>query len=369
MSKSSAHADAVTMSGGGLYSLATVGAKHVIDAAGERVQRAIAEQPVESLGEGQFYTFCDMGCADGGTALEMLRGALQTLRRRAPQLPLQVVHADQPGNDFNALTAVVHGRTAFRSYLDRIDGVFPLFSATSFYRQIVPAGTLDFGFSATAMHWLSQKPCDINGHVHAVGAAGDERERFAAQARRDWEGILAHRAAELKPGGRLVLVNFCIDEQGRYLGNTGGVNMFDTFNALWRELVAAGTVSEAEYAAMTLPQYYNTVAEFSAPFAAEGSATAAGLVLEDIETQVVRCPFAQDFARHQDPAKFAAAYIPTIRSWNESTYFAGLSTRRPEAERRQIVEDYYAAYRRRVAEAPAGHGMDYVHAYMTIRKT
>jgi hypothetical protein len=39
---------------------------------------------------------------------------------------------------------------------------------------------------------------------------------FAQQAQRDWETILIHRARELKPGGRLVLVNFCKDEAGEY---------------------------------------------------------------------------------------------------------------------------------------------------------
>ena len=73
----------------------------------------------------------------------------------------------------------------------------------------------------------------------------------------------------MKRGARLVLVNFCRDEAGRYLGNTGGVNMFDTFNQIWRDFVAAGRITEAEYKNMTLPQYYNTVEEFSRPLTDE----------------------------------------------------------------------------------------------------
>ncbi len=48
---------------------------------------------------------------------------------------------------------------------------------------------------------------------------------------RNWDDLLTARARELRPGGRLVMLNFGIDEEGRYLGNTGGVNMFDTFSA------------------------------------------------------------------------------------------------------------------------------------------
>lgn len=51
---------------------------------------------------------------------------------------------------------------------------------------------------------------------------------------------------ELTPGGRLVLVNFGKDEAGRYLGNTGGINMFDTFNTLWQRFAAEGVITGEE---------------------------------------------------------------------------------------------------------------------------
>ena len=203
-----------------------------------------------------------------------------------------------------------------------------------------------------------------------VGAHGEEHAAFARHARGDWETILMHRAAELRPGGRLVLINFCRDEQGCYLGNTGGINMFDRFNEIWQSFVRDGVVTAQEYAAMTLRQYYHTVEEFSAPLRDPDSAVfRAGLRLEHIETRIVPCPFAAAFAQHGDPVKFACEYIPTIRTWNESIFYAGLSARRPEAERRAIIERYYATYRERVERAPEGHAMDYVHAYLVISKT
>ena len=120
---------------------------------------------------------------------------------------------------------------------------------------------------------------------------------------------------------------------------------------------------------MTLPQYYNTVEEFSAPLLDASSAVyAAGLRLVDIETAVVECPFARDYREHLDAKKFAEEYVPTIRSWNESTYFAGLSESRGLDERRGIIADYYGAYQRDVERDPSGHGMGYVHAYMTLEK-
>ncbi|MEM7209682.1 MAG: SAM-dependent methyltransferase [Pseudomonadota bacterium] len=367
MGKVSAQADSVTMSGGGVYSLATKGAKDVIDAATPMVVDAINAIPAESFEQG--FTFSDMGCADGGTSLSMVEAAINAVRARRPDTPVSVVYTDQPRNDFNALVTNVHGLGPFDSYLGRHENVFPLESGTSFYRQILPDNSLTLGFSATAMHWLSSKPCDINNHVHMVGASGDELDAFRAQAKKDWQQILLCRARELKAGGRLVLINFGIDEQGRYLGNTVGVNMFNTFHEIWQEMMTAGRISEAEYAAMTLPQYYNTVEEFSAPLLNENDPVhQAGLRLESIETRVVPCPFAEDFKQHRDAEKFATDYIPTIRTWNESTYFAGLSSERPLEERKRVIEDFYGAYRMRVVADPDQHGMGYVHAYTVISK-
>ncbi len=58
----------------------------------------------------------------------------------------------------DSLFHLVHGLTPIPTYLDEIEDVYVLAAATSFYRPILPAGTLNLGFSATAMHWLCRKP-------------------------------------------------------------------------------------------------------------------------------------------------------------------------------------------------------------------
>jgi hypothetical protein len=167
----------------------------------------------------------------------------------------------------------------------------------------------------------------------------------------------------------MVLVNFCRDEQGRYLGNTGGVNMFDTFNFIWLQFVDQGKISDAEYRAMTLPQYYHTIEEFCAPLNdPQTDCYKYGLRLESIETAMVPCPFAVEFKRDGDVKKFADGLIPTVRSWNQSIFRAGLDSFRTEQEKTAIIEAYYQTYHQMVLDNPEGHGMDYVHAYMTLSR-
>lgn len=356
----------VAMKGGGYYSLATLGAKHVIDGSIPLILRAIDES---KRSHQPCFVISDMGCADGGTSLGMMGAVIKRIRSMQADQELMVVYSDQPRNDYNALFNIVLGNSEFASYLPAVNKVRVLASATSFYEQILPCDMLNLGFSATAMHWLSAKPTNISDHIHMVGASGSELTQFREQARRDWQTILWHRAQELSSGGYLVLINFGIDEQGRYLGNTGGVNMFDCFNQIWQGFLAENIISIQEYTNMTLPQYYNTVEEFSAPLKDSHSALyAAGLRLEQIETRVVKCPFAADFQQHGDADKFAKAYIPTLRSWTEATFFAALDTQRSVVERQDIIDNYYTTYAQQVRTNPVGHGMDYVHCYKLIKK-
>lgn len=247
MSHSKVQADNITMSGDGLYSLATVGAKDVIDKATPLVLAAL--ESIQQKVDGA-WCFSDMGCADGGTSLDLWRAVISTLRKY-DEREIQIIYADQARNDFNALVKILHGLTQFDSYLNEFEAVHALQSGSSFYTPILPANTLHLGFSATAMHWLSQKPTNIKNHVHMVGADSSDKKRFSDHAAKDWETILLQRVKELKPGGKLVLVNFCIDEEGRYLGNTGGVNMFDNFNANWQSFVDDGIITGDEYTKMT----------------------------------------------------------------------------------------------------------------------
>ncbi|MDP2802193.1 MAG: SAM-dependent methyltransferase [Phreatobacter sp.] len=364
-----ASAQVIAMRGAGYYSSNTVGAKAVIDKAGDLVVEALGSMAIKPAKTA--FSVCDYGAADGGTSLDMMRRLVETVRQRAPDRAIQVTYTDLPHNDFSALFRLTQGLLGdqAKTPLAETPNLYIAGSGTSFYKQIVPDGTLHLGFSATAMHWLSKRPGLIADHVQAVGATAAEQALFRRQAMADWDTILLARARELAPGGRLVLANFCADEQGRYLGHTGGVNMFDAFARHWRDLWKKGRITEAEYRGATFQQFYKTPDEFAAPFRDKGSAVSrAGLRLDHISTTVTACPYAADFARHGDAAAFASAYVPTLRSWSETVFAGALDAKRSAHERGSIVDAFYGAYEADVAQNPAGHAMDYVHCFMVIGK-
>ena len=98
----------MSMKGGGYYSKATIGAKHVIDNATHLIIEALDR--MGSLDEKSTFTMSDMGCADGGTSISMVGKVLKEIRKRAPSRPIQMVYTDLPKNDFSQVFQNVHGQ-------------------------------------------------------------------------------------------------------------------------------------------------------------------------------------------------------------------------------------------------------------------
>ena len=257
------------------------------------------------------------------------------------------------------------------AYQNSYENVFVHGCGTGFHQQLMADASLCLGFSATAMHYVSEKPCEIEDHVHMVGATPEERAKFSAQAAADWERILLARAAELAPGGRFICLNFGIDEKGRYLGHTGGQSMFDNFTRHWRAMRDEGRITKQEFIRATFAQHYRTVEEFTAPFDDPSSAVRqAGLKLISVETRLTPCPYNalyREASTKMSSADYAASLIPTTRSWSETVFRTALASR-PEAEIQALLDAFYDDYEQQVAADPSGHAMDYIHILMAIEK-
>jgi hypothetical protein len=83
MTESALQAVNVAMQGGGYYSRANQSAKDVIDSATPLVLDAIRRMP--DTDPATPFTLTDIGCADGGTSLDMMRHVLAAVHARWPR--------------------------------------------------------------------------------------------------------------------------------------------------------------------------------------------------------------------------------------------------------------------------------------------
>ena len=115
----------ITMSKGGAYSLATRGAADVINASIPMIEQALSGMELRGRTD---FSVADMGCADGGTSLQMIETMIEQIREEAPEIPIKVHYTDQPRNDYNGLIQTVLGLGHFPSYIEKHKNVFQFFS-------------------------------------------------------------------------------------------------------------------------------------------------------------------------------------------------------------------------------------------------
>ncbi|CAL4234931.1 unnamed protein product, partial [Meganyctiphanes norvegica] len=358
--------------GSGFYSDNTIGCYNVIQTAMPTVISALESMNIDA---GKTFTIADFGTADGGTSMPMLYEAISHLRRKfGDKLPIHVTYEDQPVNDFKSLFMRLQGLLPMpenQSYIKDFSNTFVTACGTSFYEQCFPPNWVNLGFCATAMHWLQKKPCNLTNALHHTLATNPkEKQLFAEQAAKDWEQNLLHRAAELTPGGHIVIVNFCVDDKGHHLGNVNRKqSMFERMTSLWRKLVQEGTITQSEFDNTNFINYYRTKEEVAAPFKEGSTVRKAGLSLVSVETKVVECPYVTRWLREGGSAEaHAKRYVPTTRTWSNHTFLSGLDDSRSQKEKEDIVDKLFKMYEAEVAAAPEEHAMDYVHTYIHIKK-
>ena len=335
------------------YSAQTEGALLCIEAASDWALTC-----VNQLADATSHVLIDYGAADGGTAVGLWNQVLDRLHANQPTTHLTLIGNDLPSNDNVALAENL------ALQIPRAAKPTVLVSARSFYEPSVAPDTVSFGFSATAMHWLSTSPGPLNTHTHVLASNDAEAlQRFTAQAMQDWTHILELRSRELKVGGRLLTVNLSRDEQGRYLGHNGGEtrNVHDQLHQIWRGMADEGLISEEQYRNGTVLNFYKSPEEFMAPLKDSGSAPYRnGLRLVDERTVYVKCPYRRRWNDDGDTATFAAGLMATIRSWSRHS-FAG-------AAGDAAADTVFERLQQRISDAPSEWSLDYVEHHQMMEK-
>jgi hypothetical protein len=278
-----------------------------------QLERAVAAMMFESAVRP--IIVADYGSSQGKNSLPPIGLAVGLLRRRLGQdRPIVVCHVDRPSNDFNSLFELLD--TDPHRYGADDPYVFPCAIGRSFYGSVLPPNSVDIGWSSFAAMWLSRVPALIPNHFYAFGSTGAIRAAFEHQGAQDWEAFIAVRAAELRPGGRLIVVAPGVHDNG----TTGFEHIMNNANQVLGEMVDEGAITASERGRMVMGVWPRRKHELLAPFRSDGRFH--DLIVEDSDTWELPDPawteYEQDSDRDALATKqarfFRVIAIPTLSS-------------------------------------------------------
>jgi hypothetical protein len=304
---------AAPMAGDGAYNRAARTQSALADTTVPLLVAAARRVPLAEQGA---LVLADYGCSQGINSLAPMRAAITAMRERASESrPICVVHNDQPGNDFSSLFRLLEEDPA--SYLRDDPNVFPLAVGRSFFQRVLPPSSVTLGWCASAAMWLSRVPSAVPDAWHpAFTSIPDVRAAYKRQSAEDWRMFLTHRAAELAPGGRLVILLVAYADDGA----RGAEPLVWHMHAERDALLEAGIISPDQSRRMIVPLLGRSRDDLLAPFNASGSFE--GLEIEHLEIFVAPDPIWEDFKADGNSeafgrrwaASFRAAWAPSLAS-------------------------------------------------------
>jgi len=305
MTRTAAFLAPAPMEGKGAYnrnsSVQEAGSSPAVPLLKRAARLAVLPAPPEAI------VIVDYGASQGHNSFGPMAVAIRALRERTPRdQAISIVHTDLPGSDFNALFQAL--ATDPDSYLRSDPATFASAVGRTFYEQIMPSASVTLGWCSWAVQWLSRAPAPIPDQVQvAYSKDAAVRDAYARQAAEDWRTFLRHRARELRPGGRLIVLTMALNVDGDF----GYRPILDALYATLLRLVDEGFVSAAELHRMVIPTVGRSLFDLEAPFS---GGRFADLTIDHAEVFLGQDRIWNDFERDGDAKAFGARWAAFSRA-------------------------------------------------------
>ncbi|MEX0349613.1 MAG: hypothetical protein AB3N15_09330 [Paracoccaceae bacterium] len=311
---------------------------------------------LELPGDGAI-TLADFGCSEGRNSVAVMQRLVSALRARSDR-PIRTIHSDLPTNDFSDLFELLDPEGgAFED-----DHVYSSAVGGSMFRQLLPPASVQIAMTFNAIGFLSRRPLDhLPGYILANGpsalnpvghVSAAERASFAQQADADLRSFARARAAELVPGGKLLIEVFGAGEQ---LRTCDGI--YDALNDAVLDALKAGMLTQEAYARYYQPVYMRTLDEVMAAFEDSNSGLSALFTLDRSELYEIPVSFVEAYRKSGDVATYAQAYTNFFRAFTETSLRLNLSD---SADLEGLVRFIYTRAEERVREMPERYPFNYI---------
>lgn len=260
------------------------------------------------------FVLTDYGCSTNPHA-DMIRAAVQAVRRSDARREIAIVHADLPSNDWNALVAAaVDPQSGYIAGFDPqpLTAIAP----RSFFEPVVASATVRLGVSFSAAHWLREQPqldagswcfCDTREPAHA---------QLARAAATDWEAFWSARAREFAPGAIAIVQTI-----GRTVDHGASCvtahDLLGFMREVAAEFVEEGRLDRERFEKFVFPTYARNAEEARAPFE-RGASLSECFEVERAVVFPVDNPYLPTLQTSGTDA-YARSYVGFVRAFTAST--------------------------------------------------
>ena len=352
------------MRGDGYYDNHSSPQMAAIEAVVPWLEAAVEQMDLTAIGTP--VVVADFGCSEGRNAIAAA-GKIITAFSARDARSIQMVYSDLPTNNFNQLFANLYpaGQAVFPG-----TDVFSAAVGGSMFDQLLPSKTVTVATTYNAIGFLNRRPAvPLLDYILPMGPGrprpGVEitplaRQAYSAQAREDLVGFYSARAAEMVPGGKLLIASFGVDD--RYRACDG---LYDVVNDALLDLVASGQLHRESYERLVFPIYFRTAEELVEPVSGPEPSMAEQFRLDRVDSMEVPVPFNQQLEQSGDVPAYAKAFTDFMRAFTEPIIRMTFAN---EAELDSLVTELYARVEARLTGDPYGYAFHYVQVAALLTK-